>query len=828
MQRDVLPIPDRPYEGLITYDAKDPDTSFPPIEPLRPPAGRAERAGRAARRRRLRRLERVRRARAPRRPPSASPANGLKYNRFHTTALCSPTRQALLTGPQPPLGRHGRDHRDRHLGARLQLDPAEHGGAAGRDAEAQRLLDRAVRQVPRGAGLGDEPDGPVRRLADAAAAASSTSTASSAARPTSTRRRSTTDTVPVEPDRTPGGGLPLHRGHDRPGDRLGPPAEGADARQAVLRVLRARAPRTRRTTCRREWSDKYKGRFDQGWDALREETFARQKELGVIPRRRRADRAARGDPGLGRHARRPQAGARPPDGGLRRLPGAHRPPRRPADRRARRTSRSSTTRSSTTSSATTAPRPRARRNGTLQRDDRPQRRRRRSRRPSSWRRGSTSSARPTAYNHYAVGWAHAMDTPYQWTKQVASHWGGTRNGTIVHWPNGFEAQRRGALAVHHVIDVAPTVLDAAGLPAADLRARRPADAAARREHGADLRRRRRAGAPRDAVLRDVRQPRHLPQGLDRGHPPQHPVGARPRCPPIDDDVWELYAPDDWTQAHDLCGRAAREARRAAAAVPDRGGQVQRAAARRPPRRALQRRPRRPPAADPAATRSCCSAAWAGCPRTRSSSSRTSRTRSPRRSTCPTAAREGVIIAQGGAFGGWSLYLHEGRPAYCYNLFGLQRFKVYGEQPVPAGEHQVRMEFAYDGGGLGKGGDVDALRRRREGRRGPRRAHRADGLLRPTRRPTSAATAPRPSATTTAPTDALHRPRPLGPDRHRRGRRGPRPPDHPRGAPAHRDGAPVEMHQCTRALSRTTALPRLTATRADATVPGTPAPDRRAE
>ncbi len=65
----------------------------------------------------------------------------------------------------------------------------------------------------------------------------------------------------------------------------------------------------------------------------------------------------------------------------------------------------------------------------------------------------------------------------------------------------------------------------------------------------------------------------------------------------------------------------------------------------------------------------------------------------------------MIIAQGGAFGGWVLYLHDGRPAYCYNLFGLQQFKVYGEEPVPAGEHQLRMEFAYDGGGLGKGGDI---------------------------------------------------------------------------------------------------------------------------
>jgi arylsulfatase A-like enzyme len=71
---------------------------------------------------------------------------------------------------------------------------------------------------------------------------------------------------------------------------------------------------------------------------------------------------------------------------------------------------------------------------------------------------------PEAYNHYAVGWAHAMDTPYQWTKQIASHWGGTRNGTIVHWPKGIQAKGEVRAQFHHVIDVAPTVLDAAGLP----------------------------------------------------------------------------------------------------------------------------------------------------------------------------------------------------------------------------------------------------------------------------------------------------------------------------------------------------------------------------
>src|SRR5271168_2408519 len=69
-----------------------------------------------------------------------------------------------------------------------------------------------------------------------------------------------------------------------------------------------------------------------------------------------------------------------------------------------------------------------------------------------------------AYNHYAVGWAHAMDTPYQWTKQVASHWGGTRNGLVVRWPRGIKGKGESRAQFHHVIDVAPTLLEVAGLP----------------------------------------------------------------------------------------------------------------------------------------------------------------------------------------------------------------------------------------------------------------------------------------------------------------------------------------------------------------------------
>ena len=134
-----------------------------------------------------------------------------------------------------------------------------------------------------------------------------------------------------------------------------------------------------------------------------------------------------------------------------------------------------------------------------------------------------------------------MDTPYQWTKQVASHWGGTRNGTIVHWPNGITAKGEVRTQFHHVIDVAPTVLEAAGLPRADVRQRR---ASRRRCEGVSM-----AYSFDDAGAPDRHdtqyfemfvQPRHLPPGLDRGHPPQHPVGDAAPLPPLDDDVWELY------------------------------------------------------------------------------------------------------------------------------------------------------------------------------------------------------------------------------------------------------------------------------------------------
>ena len=356
-QRTSLPNPDIPPPGLTTYDAKDPDTTYPPIVPLRPPAGRAERPARADRRRRLRRVERVRRA-VPDAELRAARRRGLKYTRFHTTALCSPTRSALLTG---------RNHHSVGMGNITEFATSAPGNSSiwpntaaplAKIAAAQRLQHRAVRQVPRGAGVGDQPDGSVPPVADRAWA-SSTSTGSSAARPTSGTRRSTRARHRSSRTGTPEDGYYFNDDLTRPRDQVDPPAEVADAGQAVLRLLRA--GRHPRAAPRPEGVGRQvRGPVRPGLGRAARGDVRPAEGARRHPGRLRADRAQRRHPGLGRRRRRDEAVLRPADGGLRGLPREHRPPHRAGPRRPGGPRASSTTRSSTSSSATTAPRPRAR------------------------------------------------------------------------------------------------------------------------------------------------------------------------------------------------------------------------------------------------------------------------------------------------------------------------------------------------------------------------------------------------------------------------------------------------------------------------------------
>jgi hypothetical protein len=168
-------------------------------------------------------------------------------------------------------------------------------------------------------------------------------------------------------------------------------------------------------------------------------------------------------------------------------------------------------------------------------------------------------------------------------------------------------------------------------------------------------------------------------------------------PPIDDDVWELYGPDDWTQAHDI-----------AAENPGKLHELQRLFLIEATKYHVlpldDRRVERfnaDLAGRPQLIEGRTQILFGGMGRLSENSLLVVKNKShavTAEITVPDGGADGVIVAQGGAFGGWSMYLKDGKPAYCYNLFGLQRFKVYADAAVPAGDHQVRMEFAYDEGG----------------------------------------------------------------------------------------------------------------------------------
>jgi arylsulfatase A-like enzyme len=699
--REVLPIPDRPYEGLITYDAKDPATSFPPIEPLRPPAGAPnvlvvliDDAGFGAS--------------SAFGGPCATPTaerlagNGLKYNRFHTTALCSPTRQALLTG---------RNHHSVGMGGITEIATSAPGYNSIRPNTAAPLAETLKLNGYSTAQFGKCHEVPVWETSPMGPFDGWPSGGGGfqhfygfiGGETNQYAPAIYQDTVPVEPDRTPEEGY--HFTEDMTDKAIGwirqQKALMGDRPFFVYFAPGAtHAPHHVPT----EWSDKYKGRFDAGWDALREETFARQKELGVIPPD--AELTARPDeipawddmpdelkPVLARQMEVYAGFLEHTDHHVGRLIDALEDLEIADDTLiyfiiGDNGASAEGTVNGTFNELLTL-------NGA-----------------SEFETADFMAARiakfgtPEAYNHYAVGWAHAMDTPYQWTKQVASHWGGTRNGTIVHWPNGFSARGEIRSQFHHVIDVAPTVLEAAGIP-------EPLSVHGVQQmplQGVSM-----AYSFDEADAAERHDLQYFEMFVNRGIYHQGwtavtrhstPWLMTAETPAIDDDVWELYGPDDWSQAHDL-----------AAEQPEKLAELQRLflieAVKYHVLPLDDRRVERfnsDLAGRPTLVQGNSQLLFGGMGRLSENSVVVMKNKShavTAQIVVPPEGASGVIIAQGGAFGGWSLYAKHGGAAYCYNLFGLQRFKVdgNGNGALSPGEHQVRMEFAYDGGGLAKGGTV---------------------------------------------------------------------------------------------------------------------------
>jgi arylsulfatase A-like enzyme len=699
--RTVLPIPDRPAPGLTTYDAKDPDTAYPPIEPLLPPTGAPnvlivllDDVGFGA----------SSAFGGPCSTPTAErlAAGGLRYNRFHTTALCAPTRAALLTG---------RNHHSVGMGSITETATSAPGNSSLRPNTKAPLAMTLKLNGYSTAQFGKCHEVPVWQSSPmgpfdawpSAGGGFETFYGFIGGENNQWDPALYDGTTPVEPTSTPEEGFHLTE-------------DLADRAITWVRTQKALLPEKpffmyfapgathAPHHVPREWADKYKGRFADGWDAQREKTFARQKELGVIPTDAELtvrheeipawdDMPAALKPVLEREMEVYAGFLEHTDHHVGRLidaiedlgvlentivyyiigdNGA-----------------------SAEGTLNGAFNEMANFNGMAALET-----------PEFMLSKMDEFGSPTSYNHYAVGWAWAMDTPFQWTKQVASHWGGTRNGTIVHWPRGID--ERGGLREQftHVIDVAPTILEAAGLP-------EPTFVNGVQQSPME-------GQSMLYTFKGAADPeRHDLQyfemfgnrgvyfkgwsAVTKHRTPWELVGGH--VPPFDEDLWELYdGSADYSQAHDLKAKhpdvlaklqrlwLIEATKYNVLPLDDRTG------ARLDPAQAGR----------PTLIHGNSQQFYPGMGRLSESSVVSIKNRSfsvTAEIQVPDAGAEGVIIAQGGRFGGWAFYATGGTAKFVYNVLGIQSFTVEATQPIPPGKHQVRAEFAYDGGGLAKGGTL---------------------------------------------------------------------------------------------------------------------------
>jgi arylsulfatase A-like enzyme len=697
LSRSNLPIPHREHVGLTTYDAKDPDTSYPPIEPLRPPEGAPnvvvimiDDAGFGS----------SSAFGGPCNTPVADrlAANGLRFNRFHTTALCSPTRQALLTA---------RNHHAVGMGGITEIATSAPGYNSIRPDNAAPIAQTLLLNGYSTAQFGKchevpvwetSPMGPFQQWPTGSGFEHFYGFVGAE---TNQWYPALYDGItPVEPSKTP------EEGYHFTEDLTDHAITWVQRQKSLMPdkpFFMYFAPGATHAPhhVAPEWSAKYKGMFDAGWDVLRDETLARQKEQGVVPPDTElsarpeqigawADVADDLKPVLARQMEIYAGFMEHTDHHIGRLLDAIEALGALDDTLVYLIVGDNGASAEGTPNGTF--------NEMISLNG-----------AAEFETVDFMSERidefgtPSAYNHYAVGWAHAMNAPFQWTKQVASHFGGTRNGTIVHWPNGIEARGEVRQQFHHIIDVGPTIFEVAGIP-------EPTFVNGIQQapiHGVSM-----AYAFDEAQADERRETQYFEVACNRGiyhkgwtavtrHSVPWDFGAE--LPPLDEDVWELYdTGTDWSQAHDV-----------AAAHPDRLRDLQRLwlieAVKYNVLPLDDRRIERfnsDIAGRPQLVKGNAQILYGGMSRLSENSVLNLKNKSHSVTAeidVPEGGANGVMVAQGGAFAGWSLYLHQGKPKYCHNLAGLMRFYVEGDQVVPPGNHQVRMEFTYDGGGLAKGG-----------------------------------------------------------------------------------------------------------------------------
>ena len=312
---------------------------------------------------------------------------------------------------------------------------------------------------------------------------------------------------------------------------------------------------------------------------------------------------------------------------------------------------------------------------------------------------------PKAYNHYPVGWAHAMDTPMQWTKQVASHFGGTRNGMVISWPDRIKNKGGVRSQFSHVIDVVPTIYEAAHITpptVLDGVQQKPLEGVSLVYSFDD---------PKAAT-------RHTTQYFELvGNRAIYQDGWMASTTPLrlpwvttagseanpDDFKWELYnINDDFSQSQDL-----------AAKYPDKLKELQ--AAFDVEAKKYNVYPldssfasRADPSIRPSLTRGRSEFTYyPGMVRIPEGSAPDFKNKSwaiAAEVEIPQGGAEGVMATMGGRFGGWVLMLQDGKPQFVYSVSNQpkHRYRIASGQAIPPGKHVVRFKFDYDGGGIGKG------------------------------------------------------------------------------------------------------------------------------
>jgi arylsulfatase len=310
---------------------------------------------------------------------------------------------------------------------------------------------------------------------------------------------------------------------------------------------------------------------------------------------------------------------------------------------------------------------------------------------------------PETYPHMAAGWSVALDAPFGWMKQVASDFGGTRNGMVVHWPSGIKAKNEIRTQFSHVIDVAPTILQAAGLPEPKVVNGTPQipmegvsmvytfdEPRAKERHTTQYF----EIAGNRAIYHDGWLARTIHKA---------PWEPKPRSA-LKDDVWELYdVRSDFSLANDLAAKNPKKlAEMQALFMKEAEKHHVLPLDDRVFERALAEAVGRP---DLMAGRTSLTLAggMTGMMENVFINVKNKSVTITAEIEVPASGANGTIIAQGGRFGGWSLYVKDGVPGYDYNFLGMSRSSVVSAKPLAPGKATIRFDFAYDGGGLGRGG-----------------------------------------------------------------------------------------------------------------------------